>query len=88
MVRPQALMESVPADLHEFLQAIDTELTRPQKKFLRDGLVGLLWALRPVVCRMARKLPAEAQSLSGVSLSGTVTKPLGLLKRNAELALP
>ena len=59
MVRPQALMESVSANLHEFLHSIDADLTQPQKKFLRDGLVGLLRAGRPVVCRMARKLPDQ-----------------------------
>jgi hypothetical protein len=57
MVRPQALMESVSANLNWFLQPIGDNLTKPQKKFLRDGLVGLLRAGRPVVCRMARKLP-------------------------------
>jgi hypothetical protein len=59
MVSTHALMESVSANLHEFLHSIDTGLTRPQKKFLRDGLVGLLRAGRPVVCCMARKLPDQ-----------------------------
>lgn len=59
MVRTHALMESVSANLHEFLEQISAELTRPQKKFLRDGLLGLLRAGRPVVCRMARKLPDQ-----------------------------
>ena len=57
MARPQALMEAVSANLNWFLQPIGENLTKPQKKFLRDGLVGLLRASRPVVCRMARKLP-------------------------------
>jgi len=52
-------MESISANLHEFLHSIDTDLTRPEKKFLRDGLIGLLRAGRPVVCRMARKLPEQ-----------------------------
>lgn len=59
MVRAHALMESVSANLHEFLHAIAIDLTRPQTRFLRDGLVGLLRAGRPVVCRMARKLPDQ-----------------------------
>jgi hypothetical protein len=59
MMRTQALMESLSANLHEFLHSIDSDLTRPQKKFLRDGLLGLLRAGRPVVCRMARKLPDQ-----------------------------
>ncbi len=57
MVRTHALMESVSANLGVFLHAISSDLTRPQKKFLRDGLVGLLRAGRPIVCRMVRKLP-------------------------------
>jgi hypothetical protein len=57
MVRPQALMEAVSANLNSFLQPIGENLSKPQGKFLRDGLIGLLRAGRPVVCRMARKLP-------------------------------
>jgi hypothetical protein len=57
MARTHALTESVSANLRNFLQSIDADLTRPQKKFLRDGLVGLRRTGRPVVCRMARKLP-------------------------------
>ena len=53
MARTHALMESVSANLHEFLHSIDADLTKPQKKLLRDGLVALLRAGRPVVCRMA-----------------------------------
>ena len=34
-------------------------MARPQEKFLRDGLVGRLGAGRPVICRMARKLPDQ-----------------------------
>ena len=59
MVRPQALMEAVSANLNSFLQPIGENLSKPQKKFLRDGLIGLLRAGRPVVCRMARKLPVR-----------------------------
>lgn len=57
MVRTHALMENLSANLGEFLHSIHSDLTRPQKKFLRDGLVGLIRAGRPIVCRMARKLP-------------------------------
>ena len=57
MVRTHALLESLSANLGEFLHSIYSDLTRPQKKFLRDGLVGLIRAGRPIVCRMARKLP-------------------------------
>ena len=46
MLKAHALMESVSANLHEFLHSIDTDLTRPQKKFLRNGLLGLLRAGR------------------------------------------
>lgn len=60
MVKAHALMESVSANLHEFLHEIDAEMTRPQKKFLRDGMLGLLRAGRPVVTNMARRLPQRA----------------------------
>ncbi len=47
MTRPHALMESIPAsaNLNEFLHSIDTDLTKPRKKLLRDALVALpgLW---------------------------------------------
>ena len=59
MVRTHALMESVSASLHEFLHTIDADLTKPQKKFLRDGIIGLLRAGQPIVCGMARKLPDQ-----------------------------
>jgi len=55
MTRPQALMEAVAANLNWFLQHMGENLTKPQKKFLRDGLIGLLRAGRTVVCRMVRK---------------------------------
>ena len=61
MARPQALMKAVSANLNRFLQPISADLTKPQKKFLRDGLIGLLRAGRPVVCRMARELPAAGR---------------------------
>jgi formylglycine-generating enzyme required for sulfatase activity len=44
MTQPQALMEAVSANLNWFLQPIGANLTKPQKKFLRDGLIGLLRA--------------------------------------------
>jgi len=55
MMRPQALMEAVLAGLNWFLQPIGENLSKPQKKFLRDGPVGLLRAGRPVPCRMVRE---------------------------------
>ena len=57
MVRMHALMESVSVNMHEFLEQITGDLTRPEKRFLRDGLLGLLRAGRPIVTRMARQLP-------------------------------
>ena len=80
MVRPQALLESVSANLHKFLHSIDTGLTRPQKKFLRDGLIGLLRAGRPIVCRMARKLPdRRTKFLSRLDrMEGNLNRPSDL----------
>ena len=59
MARLHNLTESISANLHTFLHSIDADMTRPQKKFLRDGLIGLLRAGRPVVSRMARHLPDQ-----------------------------
>ena len=60
MVKTHALMESISTNLGDFLHVIDADLAPPQKKFLRDGLIGLLRAGRPVVCRMARKAAGQA----------------------------
>ena len=48
MTRPQALMEAASASLDWFLQPVGENLTKPRKKFLRDGLIGLPRAGRPV----------------------------------------
>ena len=44
MTRPQALMEAVSANLNWFLHPIGQNVTNPQKKFVRDGLIGVLRA--------------------------------------------
>jgi len=59
MKRPEALMESLSTNLNHFLQRINGGLNKPQKKFLHDGLIGLLRAGRPIVCQMARSLPDQ-----------------------------
>ena len=61
MIKTHALMESISANLHDFLHIIDADLARPQKKFLRDGLIGLIRAGKPIVCQMARKLAKQAK---------------------------
>jgi len=48
MTRPQALMEAASASLDWFLQPVGENLTKPRKKPLRDGLIGLPRAGRPV----------------------------------------
>jgi len=70
MVKTHALMESVPASLHQFLHSIDADLTKPQKKFLRDGVVGLLRAGRPIVCGMARTLPDQRGNRGDAPVTG------------------
>lgn len=89
MLKAHALMESVSANLYEFLHSIDADLTRPQKKFLRDGLLGLLRAGRPVVCRMARKLPDQrTKFLSRLDrLEGNLNRP-GDLDEQLNAAMP
>jgi hypothetical protein len=59
MVKRKALMESLSSNLHNFLEKINPNLSMPDKKFLRDGLIGLLRAGQPVVCQMARHLPDQ-----------------------------
>jgi len=57
MFRHHALIEHLSSNLHNFLNQISRNLSRPNKKFLRDGLVGLIRAGKPIVCQMARQLP-------------------------------
>ena len=59
MVRQTALMESLSAKLHGFLKQVGKNLSLPSKKFLRDSLIGLLRAGRPIVSEMARRLPDQ-----------------------------
>ena len=89
MVRTHALMESLSANLGDFLHSIESNLTKPQKKFLRDGLIGLLRAGRPIVCRMARKLPdRKTKFLSRLDrMEGNLNRP-GDLDEKVKAALP
>lgn len=59
MLKRKALMESISSNLHNFLKEISNNLSVPDKKFMRDGLVGLLRCGEPVVCKMARHLPNQ-----------------------------
>ncbi len=56
MLKRRALMESISSNLHGFLKRIANNLSLPDKKFLRDSLVGLLRCGKPIVCQMARHL--------------------------------
>jgi len=59
MLKRKALIESISSNLHEFLKKIGNNLSVPDKKFLRDSLVGLLRCGKPIVCQMARHLPNQ-----------------------------
>lgn len=59
MVKIQALMESLSSNLHGFLKKINKNLSLPNKKFLRDAMIGLLRTGKPIVCQMARQLPNQ-----------------------------
>ena len=59
MLKRRALMESISSNLHGFLKTIGNNLSVPDKKFLRDSLIGLLRCGKPVVCQMARQLPDQ-----------------------------
>jgi len=55
MFRHHALIEHLSVNLHDFIHQISRNLSRPNKKFLRDGFIGLIRAGKPIVCQMARK---------------------------------
>ena len=57
MLKRKALMESISSNLHSFLKKIGKNLSVPDKKFLRDGIIGLIRTSKPIVCQMARQLP-------------------------------
>ena len=59
MLKQRALMELISSNLHGFLKTIGNNLSVPDKKFLRDSLIGLLRCGKPVVCQMARQLPNQ-----------------------------
>lgn len=59
MLKRKALMESLSSNLHTFLKKIAKNLSVPNKKFLRDGFIGLLRSGKPIVCQMARHLPNQ-----------------------------
>ncbi len=59
MFKRKALMESVSSNLHSFLKNIGKNLSLPDKKFLRDAVIGLLRSGEPIVCQMARHLPNQ-----------------------------
>jgi hypothetical protein len=44
MVKRKVLMESLSSNLHSFLEKTNKNLSVPDKKFLQDGLIGLLRA--------------------------------------------
>ena len=59
MLKRRALMESISSNLHGFLKRIGNNLSVPDKKFLRDSLIGLLRCGQPIVCQMARHVPNQ-----------------------------
>jgi len=59
MLKRKALMESISSNLHNFLKKIANNLSVPDKKFLRDSLIGLLRCGKPIVCQMARHMPNQ-----------------------------
>jgi hypothetical protein len=59
MLKRRALMESISSNLHNFLKKIAKNLSLPDKKFLRDSLIGLVRCGKPIVCQIARHLPNQ-----------------------------
>ena len=56
MLKRTALMESISSNLHRFLKKTGKNLPLADREFLRDGLIGLIRAGQPIVCKMARHL--------------------------------
>jgi hypothetical protein len=59
MLKRKALMESISSNLHSYLKKIGNNLSVPDRKFLRDSLIGLIRCGKPIVCQMARHLPNQ-----------------------------
>jgi hypothetical protein len=59
MLKRIALMDSISSNLSGFLEKIGKNLSLPDKKFLKDAIIGLLRCGRPIVCQMARHLPNQ-----------------------------
>ncbi|HBG77783.1 MAG TPA: hypothetical protein DDW84_02880 [Phycisphaerales bacterium] len=59
MLKRVALMESISSNLNDFLKKITNNLPLPDKKFIRDSLIGLIRCGKPIVCQMARHLPNQ-----------------------------
>jgi len=59
MVKQEALIESLSSNLKGFLNKIEGNLSVPDRKFLRDGFIGLVRAGEPIVCQMAREVPNQ-----------------------------
>jgi len=96
MVRPQAVMEAVSANLSWFLQPIGEDLTKPQKKFLRDGLAlprGVkhwsLTTLREKLIKIGAKVVAHSRYVVFQMAEVAVPRKLfaAILERIRRLAL-
>ena len=59
MLKRKAIMESISSNLHNYLKKIGNNLSVPDKKFLRDSLIGLIKCGEPIVCQMARHVPNQ-----------------------------
>jgi len=62
MIKRLALMDSISANLINYLKLIASELSLPQKKFLKDSFIGLIRSGKPIVCQIARQLPNQKAS--------------------------
>jgi hypothetical protein len=85
MVKRKALLEPLSSNLHDFLKEINQHLSVADKKFLRDGLIGLLRCGNPVVCQMARLVGTRhLLGMSGASESRPIEQ--GMPIRAEQLA--
>ncbi|MHC4172239.1 MAG: hypothetical protein ACYTBX_09060 [Planctomycetota bacterium] len=66
MLKRKALMESISSNLHSYLKKIGNNLSVPDKKFLRDSLVGL---------PLAKALPPTRNATTNPSNTGLMLEP-------------
>lgn len=59
MLKRTPLMESISSNLFDFLKKTGKNLSLPDKKFLKDSMIGFLRCGNPIVCQIVRHMPNQ-----------------------------